>query len=169
MSSVIIVIVFLVLSAALAGVVLHSLSRRLEAPRGRLDGLIERINGELPQLQCGECGYPGCRPYAAAVAREEVGIGDCPPGGTETVKRLAVLLNLPSPSLAPPPPRRIAFIRADDCVGCALCLPVCPTDAIVGAARRVHTVIEADCVGCGLCLPPCPVDCIDMAETGRDG
>ena len=152
----------LIAGAACIGGVLHALSARAARRTGGLDALTERINRELPQLQCGECGYPGCRPYAAAVAREEAGIDLCPPGGRETLDRLAVLLNADAPPLPPSPAPRVAVIREAECVGCALCLQVCPTDAIVGAPRFAHTVRTEDCVGCGLCLPPCPVDCIEL-------
>ena len=154
--------VWLIVSAAFCGMCLQYLATRLHK-QDRLSLLTERINNELPQLQCGECHYPGCRPYAEAIAKEEAGINLCPPGGTETVIRLANLLGTNAPSLETvADERQVAFIRTDECVGCTLCLPVCPTDAIVGAARQAHVVITEDCVGCNLCLPPCPVDCIDM-------
>lgn len=152
----------MIVLAALSGGVLQMLAVRLQHNQSRLQTLGERINAELPQLQCAECGYAGCRPYAEAIAREEVGIDLCPPGGAETARRLATLLNVDAPPMTTAPPRLLAFIREEDCVGCALCLPVCPTDAIIGSQRHSHTVVAADCVGCALCLPPCPVDCIEM-------
>ena len=148
--------------AVIAGCGLHALSRRTHKQQNSTDKLTEHINRCLPQLQCGECNYPGCRPYAAAIAKGEADITLCPPGGDETVISIANLLNIDAPMLTPPPPRRVAFIREEDCVGCALCLPVCPTDAIIGAARQKHVVITDDCVGCNLCLPPCPMNCIEM-------
>jgi len=141
--------------------------------------LVERIDALLPQTQCGQCLYPGCRPYARAIASGEADIDRCPPGGEATVRELAALLGReprpvdPRYGIAGPP--RVAVIDESRCIGCALCLPACPVDAIVGAPRHVHTVIEAQCTGCDLCLPPCPVDCIALvavdvaAAAGRRG
>jgi electron transport complex protein RnfB len=123
---------------------------------------IDHIDVLLPQTQCGLCGYRGCRPYAAAVARGEAAINLCPPGGAATVAALADLLgveSLPTPATSPP---RVAVIDEATCIGCTLCLDACPVDAIVGAPKLMHTVIAALCTGCGLCLPPCPVDCIQL-------
>ena len=124
--------------------------------------LAAQIDALLPQLQCAQCGFPGCRPYAESVARGESPITLCPPGGAETAARLAGALNVPVPSMPAPAAPLMAFIREDECVGCALCLPACPVDAIAGAHRRAHAILEERCVGCELCLPPCPVDCIEM-------
>ena len=124
--------------------------------------LIEELDAALPQLQCGECGYPGCRPYAEAVAREDAPINLCPPGGGDVARALANIVNAETPPMPKAPPALVAVIRAEDCVGCALCLPACPTDAIIGAPQKHHAVIAEHCVGCKLCLPPCPADCIDM-------
>jgi Na+-translocating ferredoxin:NAD+ oxidoreductase subunit B len=128
--------------------------------------LIERIDALLPQTQCTRCGYAGCLPYAAAIAAGEAAINRCPPGGTATIAELAMLLRRPALPLdarcgveAPP---ALAVIDAQRCVGCARCLPPCPTDAIIGARKLLHTVIEDLCTGCALCLPACPVDCIVM-------
>ena len=158
----------LVFAAAAAGGGLGWLAQRLhsgEQRGGKMEQLIARIDAQLPQLQCGDCGYPGCRPYAAAIARGEAGIDLCPPGGSGTAQRLAQLLNVAAPKMPAAAPPRIAQIDPGACIGCALCLPACPTDAIIGTARHTHSVVAAECVGCELCLPPCPVDCIQMVDT----
>jgi|SRR5688572_15225404 len=128
--------------------------------------LATRIDALLPQTQCRRCGFEGCRPYAAALARGETALNRCPPGGEALVDELAALLGRPALPLdadcgqlsAP----LVAWIDEPACIGCARCLPPCPTDAIVGARKRMHTVIAADCTGCELCVPACPVDCIRM-------
>ena len=130
------------------------------------DPLVERIDALLPQTQCGQCGYPGCRPYAEAMARGEADINRCPPGGQDTVRALADLLGQePKPldeSRGSPKAPAVARIDEQNCIGCTLCIQACPVDAIVGAPKQMHTVIESECTGCELCLPPCPVDCIEM-------
>ncbi len=130
--------------------------------------LAERVDALLPQTQCTRCGYPGCRPYADALAAGAAGPDQCPPGGDATAAALAVLLGQPilpvNPVHGTEAPARVAVIDESVCIGCAKCLPACPVDAIVGARRQLHTVIAADCSGCDLCLPPCPVDCITMVE-----
>jgi Na+-translocating ferredoxin:NAD+ oxidoreductase subunit B len=128
--------------------------------------LTQQIDALLPQTQCGRCGYPGCLPYAVALAAGEAAINRCPPGGQRLVAELATLLKrtaLPlDPECGPSPPDEVASIESEACIGCARCLPACPVDAILGAARYLHTVITAECTGCRLCLPSCPVDCIVM-------
>ena len=130
------------------------------------DPLVERIDGLLPQTQCGQCGFPGCRPYAQAIAADTADINQCPPGGEPTIKALAQLLDREPKPLNPDngieKPKALAIIDESTCIGCTLCIQACPVDAIVGAAKRMHTVIAAECTGCELCLPPCPVDCIRM-------
>jgi len=126
--------------------------------------LIERIDVLLPQTQCGKCGHPGCRPYAEGIANGEA-INKCPPGSDETVAALAQLLNLPAIPLDTTrgtSPAQVAFIREAECIGCTKCIQACPIDAIVGAAKLMHTVIVDECTGCDLCVAPCPVDCIDL-------
>ena len=127
--------------------------------------VVEVILRELPQTQCAQCGYPGCRPYAEAIALNNAAINLCPPGGVETIEVLSRLLGRASEPLdktggdgVP----RVAVIRDAECIGCALCLPACPVDAIVGAPQLLHAVLSQECTGCELCLDPCPVDCIDM-------
>lgn len=128
--------------------------------------LTDRIDALLPQTQCGQCGYAGCRPYADALARGEADLNRCPPGGRRTIAELAELLNRPPKPLDPAcgseKPRTVAHIIEADCIGCTRCIQACPVDAIVGAARLMHTVLAAECTGCELCLPPCPTDCIVM-------
>lgn len=134
-----------------------------------------RINDALPQTQCTRCGYPDCQRYAEAIANGEAGINQCPPGGVEGVARLAAITGQAIAPLNPDNgfegPRTIAIIDEAWCIGCTLCIGVCPNDAIVGSNKRMHTVIEPYCTGCELCIPACPIDCIslepvDMALTG---
>ncbi|MEP6607908.1 MAG: RnfABCDGE type electron transport complex subunit B [Burkholderiaceae bacterium] len=136
---------------------------------GANDGAVslsDQIDALLPQTQCTKCGYAGCRPYADAIASGAAEINRCPPGGTAGIEKLARLLDrapLPlDPANGIERPRMIAVIDEVRCIGCTLCLPACPVDAIVGAAKRMHTVVASHCTGCDLCLPPCPMDCIAM-------
>lgn len=126
--------------------------------------LADRIDALLPQTQCEQCGYHGCRPYAEAIARGEAEINQCPPGGSEGIIQLAVLLGrspLPlNPENGVEKPRTLARIIEADCIGCTKCIQVCPVDAIVGANKLMHTVFADDCTGCERCVPACPVDCI---------
>ncbi len=138
------------------------------AIRFRVEGdpLVDRIDAILPQTQCGQCDYPGCRPYAEAIANGDANINQCPPGGEAGIRALATLLdreNIPlNAENGVEKAKTVALIREDSCIGCTLCIQACPVDAILGAARQMHTVIESECTGCDLCLEPCPVDCIDM-------
>lgn len=133
--------------------------------------LAGKIDALLPQTQCRQCGYAGCRPYAEAIAAGRADINQCPPGGDDAVRDLAALLGVPSKPLdrafgvCKPP--AVAVIDEEICIGCTLCIQACPVDAIVGAAKVMHTVIAAECTGCELCIPPCPVDCIQMTATGQ--
>ncbi|WP_204127545.1 electron transport complex subunit RsxB [Pseudomonas ogarae] len=126
--------------------------------------LIQRIDALLPQTQCGKCGHPGCKPYAEGIAQGEP-INKCPPGGRETIAALAELMKIPVLELDTSrgvAPAQIAFIREAECIGCTKCIQACPVDAIVGAAKLMHTVLIDECTGCDLCVAPCPVDCIEM-------
>ncbi|MGE0383819.1 MAG: RnfABCDGE type electron transport complex subunit B [Gammaproteobacteria bacterium] len=130
--------------------------------------LDDRIDALLPQTQCGQCGFGGCRPYAAAIGAGLAGIDRCPPGGERTRRALAQLLGVdPVPGAVAGPGPVVARIDESACVGCAKCIAACPVDAIVGAPRRMHTVIESWCTGCGLCLPPCPTDCFSLVPAAR--
>lgn len=131
------------------------------------------IDAWLPQTQCTRCGYPRCRAYAEAIACGEADINQCPPGGNTTIDGIAMLLHVAAKPLDPAfgvdTPRTRAVIDETVCIGCKKCIDACPTDAIVGAAKLMHTVIAADCTGCGLCLPPCPVDCIALIPVSTRG
>ena len=131
------------------------------------DPLVEQVDALLPQTQCGQCGYPGCRPYAQAIVTDGDAINKCPPGGHNTIHALANLLDMEAPDLdaehgTEAEVSKVAYIREDECIGCTKCIQACPVDAILGAAKQMHTVITSECTGCDLCVEPCPVDCIDM-------
>ncbi|GEA10425.1 electron transport complex subunit RsxB [Alteromonas sp. KUL49] len=129
------------------------------------DPLVEQIDDILPQTQCGQCGFPGCRPYAESIANGDE-INKCPPGGEATIKKLADLMGVEAKPLdaahGEEDVKKVAYIREDECIGCTKCIQACPVDAILGAAKHMHTVITDECTGCDLCVDPCPVDCIDM-------
>lgn len=150
--------------AAVFGIALGAASVRYKVEG---DPLVDQIDAILPQTQCGQCSYPGCRPYAEAIARDEADINQCPPGGEDGIIALAELLGREPKPLNPEngsetPDKLLAVIDEDVCIGCTLCIQACPVDAIVGANKQMHTVIESECTGCELCVEPCPVDCIDM-------
>lgn len=135
--------------------------------------LAQRLLGALPQTQCTRCGYPDCEGYALAMATGEAAVNRCPPGGAEGMRRLAAIAGVPCPTAldaqcGAETPRTVAWIDENWCIGCTLCIKACPTDAIVGSHRRMHTVIEPFCTGCELCLPVCPVDCIALENASGE-
>ena len=156
---------FLLLLSCLAvgATVLHRMARAVPAQTAPL---VDRLDAVLPQTQCGQCGYPGCRPYANAIAVGEADINQCPPGGDAGVRALAAVVGMapkpldPSHGVTKPP--QVARIRETECIGCFKCIAACPVDAIIGAPKHLHVVVEDLCTGCELCVAPCPVDCIDL-------
>lgn len=165
--SILTAILVLLLLASLFGALLGYSAVRFK-PEG--DPVVAQIDALLPQTQCGQCGYPGCKPYATAIANGDA-INKCPPGGMATVEAIASLLDVDIVPLDAEtednPTQLVAVIREDECIGCTKCIQACPVDAILGAAKLMHTVIESECTGCDLCLEPCPVDCIDMVEVPK--
>ncbi len=157
------------LLAAFFGLLLGLAAERLRVSD---DAVAQRIDALLPQTQCAQCGFPGCRPYARAIAAGHADLNQCPPGGEATVRALADLLGRdPEPlSEACGSTESEAVARIDEalCIGCTLCVQACPVDAIVGAAQLMHTVIRAECTGCELCVAPCPVDCVAMEPLPSD-
>jgi electron transport complex protein RnfB len=145
--------------ALIAGLGLGYAYQRLPAVEG---DLAEQIHDLLPETQCAQCGYPGCRPYAEAVADGSAAINLCPPGGDETIRRLARMLGKDIIPLVETVVPAVAVIDEVACIGCFHCRSACPVDAIVGAPQFMHTVIDSECTGCELCVAPCPVDCITM-------
>lgn len=134
------------------------------------DPVAEKIDLLLPQTQCGQCGYPGCRPYAEAVANGDDDITKCAPGGKATIEQIADLLSVPIPDNSNNDDiviKKVAFIIEDDCIGCTKCIQACPVDAILGTTKQMHTVIIDECTGCDLCVEPCPVDCIEMIPVAQ--
>ncbi len=149
--------------ALLIGLVLAYAAIRF---RVKSDPVVDRIDALLPQTQCGQCTYPGCRPYAEAIAAGEADINQCPPGGEITIQALADLLGRDAKPLNPEhgvhAEKTVVVIDEEVCIGCTLCIQACPVDAILGAAKQMHTVIEKECTGCDLCIAPCPVECIHI-------
>ena len=135
--------------------------------------LADRLDRLLPQTQCGQCGYAGCRPYAEAMADGEAGPERCPPGGDAGARALARVLGVPpvgyDRGLGEYRPGEVALVIEEDCIGCTKCIQACPVDAILGGAKHMHTVIEPLCTGCALCVPACPVDCIVMLPAAGAG
>ena len=162
-------LISLILLAGILLVIWRLLSLRRQQQYAPSIELIHEVNRLLPQTQCGQCGYAGCRPYARAMLQGE-SINRCPPGGLATIGALARLLHRPvlplDPACGEIAAPKVAFIREAECIGCTKCIQACPVDAIVGAAKLMHTVIRSECTGCDLCVEPCPVDCIDMLPTG---
>ena len=163
-------IIILAVLAAVFGLLLGFASIRFKIES---DPIVDKIDAILPQTQCGQCGYAGCRPYAEAIANGEANINQCPPGGQAGVVALADLLGRDPIPLNPEhgeeqAERTVAIIHEELCIGCTLCIQACPVDAILGAAKQMHTVIAAECTGCDLCVEPCPVDCIDMVPVEQD-
>lgn len=160
-------LLLLVIFLVLVGTLLARLSRPAKSDdKNNTATMIETVNAVLPQTQCAQCGYPGCRPYAAAIIEQHEQINRCPPGGDKTISDLAELLGVPIIALntecGTEKPPLVAVIDEAVCIGCTLCIQACPVDAIVGASKLMHTVIGDECTGCELCLPPCPVDCIEL-------
>ncbi len=158
------VIIALAVIAALFGIVLGYAAIRFKVEG---DPIVEQIDSILPQTQCGQCTYAGCRPYAEAIARGEADINQCPPGGETTIVALADLLGVEAKPLnaahgVEKQTKTVVVIDEQTCIGCTLCIQACPVDAILGAAKHMHTVISSECTGCDLCIPPCPVDCIHV-------
>ncbi|SUO93438.1 Nitrogen fixation protein rnfB [Suttonella ornithocola] len=161
--SIIVAIFALIVLMAVFGLLLGFFAQKFKVEG---DPLAEKIEAVLPQTQCGQCGFPGCKPYAQAIANGEADINRCPPGGQEGVEKLADLLGVePKPldeerGVEKPP--QVAFIIEDWCIGCTRCIKACPVDAILGSNQKMHTIIANECTGCELCVEPCPVNCIVM-------
>ncbi len=160
------VIITLAIIASIFGLILAYSAVRFKVEG---DPVVDKIDALLPQTQCGQCTYPGCRPYAEAMAKGEADINQCPPGGEATIIALADLLDVEVKPLSAEHGEvktLPTIVRIDEqiCIGCTLCIQACPVDAILGSAKHMHTVIESECTGCNLCIPPCPVDCIHIFE-----
>ncbi|EKM0668138.1 electron transport complex subunit RsxB [Cronobacter turicensis] len=164
METIVIAVIALTLLALLFGMLLGYASRRFAAEE---DPVVDQVDELLPQSQCGQCGYPGCRPYAEAVANNGEQINRCVPGGEPVMQKIATLLNVePQPldgdAAVAEPVRMLAVIDEPNCIGCTKCIQACPVDAIVGATRAMHTVMSDLCTGCNLCVDPCPTQCIEL-------
>ena len=162
-------IILIAIAALVALAIIFGAILGFAAIRFKVEGnpIVDQLDALLPQTQCGQCSYPGCRPYAQAIADGEEKINKCPPGGEGTIAAIADLLGVdPEPLDAEhgeeKEAKMVAVIREDECIGCTKCIQACPVDAILGAAKQMHTVIAKECTGCDLCVEPCPVDCIDM-------
>jgi electron transport complex protein RnfB len=162
------ILLMTILAMVIAGVLIVA-NARLQSDQ---NAAVEKINVLLPQIQCAQCGYPGCRPYAAAIISGDADINQCAPGGAASIAALAHALDRPMKSLnsafGETKPPAVAIINEQACIGCARCLTACPVDAIIGAPRFMHTVIASECTGCDLCLEPCPVDCITLVPAPSD-
>ncbi|WP_188009341.1 electron transport complex subunit RsxB [Grimontia hollisae] len=161
MTGILIAIIAIAVLAAVFGILLGFASVRFKVES---DPIVDQIDAILPQTQCGQCGYPGCRPYAEAIANGDA-INKCPPGGQPTIEKLADLMGVEATESAHDEEKglkKVAFIHEDDCIGCTKCIQACPVDAIVGSTKAMHTVIKDECTGCDLCVAPCPTDCIEM-------
>lgn len=161
MDGILIAVITLTLLAGLFGLLLGFASIRFKVDS---DPIVDKIDALLPQTQCGQCGYPGCKPYANAIAQGDA-INKCPPGGQATIEKLAELMGVEVSASAHDEEKsikKVAFINEADCIGCTKCIQACPVDAIVGSTKAIHTVIKDACTGCDLCVAPCPTDCISM-------
>ncbi|MGY2572650.1 electron transport complex subunit RsxB [Vibrio sp. C8] len=161
MSTILIAVLAIAVLAAVFGAILGFASIRFKV---EADPIVDQIDAILPQTQCGQCGYPGCRPYAEAIANGDQ-INKCPPGGQQTIEKLADLMGVDVQESAHDlnsKVKTVAFIHEDMCIGCTKCIQACPVDAIVGGTKALHTVIKDECTGCDLCVAPCPTDCIEM-------
>lgn len=166
------IVVLLLLLGLFALACAAALRSRTQPSTMEIATLADRIDALLPQTQCTRCGYPACRPYAQAIAYGETPINRCPPGGEAGIRALAELIGQPAIPLDPDfdaeAPPTLALIDEDVCIGCTKCIQACPVDAIVGAAKLMHTIVPQLCTGCELCIPPCPVDCIAMIPAHVD-
>ncbi|MCP4091064.1 MAG: RnfABCDGE type electron transport complex subunit B [Gammaproteobacteria bacterium] len=158
--------------AGLAGLIGTALLLVTRSTQETTETPVQKINALLPQTQCAQCNYPGCLLYAKAIADGTADIDQCAPGGDATVTALANLLGRSTRKVNPvygkPQPLSVAVINEAACIGCVLCIDICPVDAIVGASRYTHTVIQKECTGCELCIPLCPVDCIEIVPLHRE-
>jgi len=163
MSHILLVILLFALLALVFGLILGYAAIRFKV---EADPIVDQLDALLPQTQCGQCGYPGCRPYAEALAQGDA-INKCVPGGEATILKIADLLGVEPPQGEGPvaaPVKKVAFIHEDLCIGCTKCIQACPVDAIVGAAKLMHTILRQECTGCDLCVDPCPTNCIEMID-----